>query len=148
VSYRIDLDEIPEKKLQEEIFRRSKMRSMGVCDYCERVPDAKPCKFPERHEVGFQAQPAGLDQLANYLIDRPDLYKALLVKLLTPLHKCEGWQGACDFDVVYATPSMTAYEWDGKGEDPNASKLLCPRCSEGYMDQMQSQWDEYHAGLL
>lgn len=50
--------------------------------------------------------------------------------------------------LIY-THSMTAYHWDGKtGPNPNPDLWLCPECHEGYIEFWQSQWDEYHAGLM
>jgi hypothetical protein len=50
MSYRLDLDEYPEKTLREELRNRKKARRKGLCDYCGRAPDTTPCKFPERHK--------------------------------------------------------------------------------------------------
>jgi len=50
MSYRLDLDEIPAARLEGELQRRTKLRSEGKCDYCERHHNVVPaCKFPERH---------------------------------------------------------------------------------------------------
>jgi len=46
------------------------------------------------------------------------------------------------------TPSMTAYEWDGQGEDPNRDLWLCPDHADEHTEQMEAQWAEYRAGLL
>lgn len=57
----------------------------------------------------------------------------------------------CQDDIPYqyaATPSMTEYAWNGKGEDPNRDFQLCPECSEAYTDEMEYRWAEYHGGLL
>lgn len=50
--------------------------------------------------------------------------------------------------LVSLWPSMTAYEWDGDGEDPNAPITLCLDCGPEHIDQMEAQWDEYRRGLL
>jgi len=49
MGYSRDLDEYAEHRLLGEILRRAKLRKQGLCDYCERTPDTKPCKFPGRH---------------------------------------------------------------------------------------------------
>jgi hypothetical protein len=49
MSYRLDLDEQPEERLEAELARRRNLRAKGLCDYCERTPDTNPCKFPGRH---------------------------------------------------------------------------------------------------
>lgn len=46
------------------------------------------------------------------------------------------------------TPSMTMYEWDGEGEDPNRDLMLCQECSEEYTEIMTEQWANYYRGLL
>lgn len=59
MSYSLDLDEYPEKKLVEELNRRFSARSQGVCDYCGRHPEAPACKFPERHRLPFRLSGKG-----------------------------------------------------------------------------------------
>lgn len=49
MSYPLSLDEIDEAALRKEITRRQGLRKRGLCDYCERRPRTKSCKFPERH---------------------------------------------------------------------------------------------------
>ena len=50
MSYRLDLDELPEETLHQELARREKLRHEGRCDYCGRILGIYPaCKFPERH---------------------------------------------------------------------------------------------------
>lgn len=44
-----DVDEYDDHSLQSLLDHRVRMRSKGVCDYCLRTPDTKPCRFPERH---------------------------------------------------------------------------------------------------
>jgi hypothetical protein len=44
--------------------------------------------------------------------------------------------------------SCTAYPWDGKGRDPNAPVLLCPRCSEDHYEHWHEMWSEYYAGRI
>jgi hypothetical protein len=43
------LDEMSEERLQRELDRRKSLRDRGLCDYCERIPTATPCRFPKRH---------------------------------------------------------------------------------------------------
>jgi hypothetical protein len=49
MGYRLDLDEYSTHALRQELLRRRALRLAGKCDYCERLPDTPPCKFPERH---------------------------------------------------------------------------------------------------
>lgn len=50
MSYPLDLDEISDEKLLAEVQRRAALRMKGLCTYCERPGDTRPCKLPERHE--------------------------------------------------------------------------------------------------
>src|ERR1035437_4650479 len=45
-------------------------------------------------------------------------------------------------------PSMTMYQWDGKGEDPNRDIVLCDLCGEEYDEMMKERWDEYYGGRI
>jgi len=139
-----------EAQLREEMHLRENRRLMGLCDYCNRRRDETPCKFPERHAVESQttfATPSTC-RLARWLRTHPDVFTAVVKALKTPVATCEGHQGPCEGKVLWPTPSMTAYEWDGKGEDPNAPRNLCPPCSQAHVETMQDQWDEYNAGRL
>ncbi len=61
---------------------------------------------------------------------------------------CEGFEGPCFETDTQVKPAMTAYSWDGVGEDPNRSLILCDRCADAYYDHWQYMWDEYYSGLL
>ncbi len=50
------LDEIDEEHLWDGIHRREALRKRGLCDYCERKPSTRPCKFPERHRAALKSQ--------------------------------------------------------------------------------------------
>ena len=41
--------------------------------------------------------------------------------------------------------SMTAYYWDGKGDDPNDPGNLCDICYEEYRAYWTEKWDEYRS---
>lgn len=56
---------------------------------------------------------------------------------------CPGCDQAAE---LIETPAMTCYEWDGEGEDPNASFFACKDCSEEYIENMQDLWDDYYRG--
>lgn len=43
------------------------------------------------------------------------------------------------------TPGMTAYAWDGQGEDPNRRRNFCEPCSEYYVECWEAQWAEYYS---
>lgn len=60
--------------------------------------------------------------------------------------KCLG----CDVesDEVQPRPSMTAYHWNGEGENPNADVPLCDVCAEEHREYWRDMWDSYYAGCL
>lgn len=89
-----------------------------------------------------------LQRLARWLRANPEALAELLDLLRVAPVLCEGFGGPCRHRVLWPTPSQTQYEWDGQGEDPNADKMLCPKCSEEYTEMMDDQWAEYRAGLL
>ncbi len=49
MGYPLGLDEITEEKLVDELNKRLEKRSLGVCDYCFRLPTEPTCKFQDRH---------------------------------------------------------------------------------------------------
>lgn len=51
-------------------------------------------------------------------------------------------------DEVKPRSAMTAYYWDGKGEDPNRDVVLCESCWMEYYDYWAGLWDEYYAGQM
>lgn len=61
-------------------------------------------------------------------------------------------RGGCErcgeFDGVEEAPVMTAYHWDGEGENPNQPPYLCAQCTEQYMDYWNEMWDSYYSGLI
>jgi hypothetical protein len=62
--------------------------------------------------------------------------------------QCEGFHGPCDSIDVRSIPAMTAYHWDGEGEDPNRDRILCKECAEGYVEHWSDMWEDYWAGRL
>ena len=44
--------------------------------------------------------------------------------------------------------SRTMYHWEGEGEDPNRSLLLCRQCAILHHDFWDEMWDQYNAGRL
>ena len=42
----------------------------------------------------------------------------------------------------------TMYEWNGKGEDPNRSQLLCRMCAVMHHDYWDEMWADYYSGRL
>lgn len=154
MSYPRDLDEMSEDELRLEIIRRREARLAGQCDYCARPLDAEPaCRFPGRH--GRVRSPApvrheedGLTRLVLWLSEHPLEHAEVARRLRMPLRKCEGHDGPCENEVLWLTPAMTAYSWDGQGEDPNRPRFLCPTCSDSYRSDWQEKWDEYNAEIL
>lgn len=62
--------------------------------------------------------------------------------------KCEGSSGPCSSEEAKQRPCMTAYHWDGKGENPNKGPILCEDCAVEYAAMWKERWDEYYSGLL
>lgn len=62
--------------------------------------------------------------------------------------KCENPE--CARTDARVIPCMTAYAWDGKGENPNRDPVLCGGCADDYRKHWQEMWDEYYSsqGLL
>ena len=58
-----------------------------------------------------------------------------------------GYSG-CDQGPTASVSSMTAYNWDGEGEDPNRNLILCKEHAKEHEEHMQEQWAEYYSGLL
>ena len=48
-------------------------------------------------------------------------------------------------DSVKHRESMTAYHWDGTGDDPNDPGNLCDVCYEDYCEHWRAMWDEYRS---
>jgi len=45
-------------------------------------------------------------------------------------------------------PAMTAYHWDGKGEDPNQDVMLCDECYDNHHAYWTSMWQDYYNGCM
>lgn len=58
---------------------------------------------------------------------------------------CEGFDGPCASQRAEKRAAMTAYHWDGTGEDPNRPPQLCDECWQGYKAHWTEMWAE--AGL-
>lgn len=58
--------------------------------------------------------------------------------------------GECEqvSEDVKERTAMTAYHWDGTGENPNAPPVLCDECWGDYHAYWQERWDDYYSGLL
>lgn len=70
----MDLDEIPARKLLEELIRRRELKQKGLCTYCERPVNCLPaCRFPERHA----GKSEGLKLVTSLVFDDRDEIKPL-----------------------------------------------------------------------
>lgn len=145
--------EFSDSALLYEIHRRREARANGLCDYCglPRGSDP-PCKYHRRHAStepqAITVPPGPYARLVQFLAQHDDALQEVIEGLNLPLPRCEGQGHACGRPVLYLTPNMTAYPWDGTGEDPNQAPLLCPECSDEYVAFWQEQWDEYHRGCM
>lgn len=41
--------------------------------------------------------------------------------------------------------ALTAYYWDGTGENPNRDVILCNECYEDYAAHWNAMWKEYYS---
>jgi hypothetical protein len=73
------------------------------------------------------------------------LYWSRRALLLRWLGRCEECATKKD---VRRIPAMTAYHWDGQGEDPNRDLSFCLEHAEAYRDYWQSMWDDYNSSRL
>ena len=61
---------------------------------------------------------------------------------------CQGVSGQC-YDIrVSEIGCKTAYDWNGKGEDPNRNPVLCESCADEYNEHWDDMWNEYYSGRL
>lgn len=157
MSFPRDLDEIGEDELQQELLRRFNARQQGVCDYCGRGPKTPSCKYSGRHSYSpptGNKPPLSLDKvdprdrLIRWFVQNPLELDYVVSFLRLPLPVCEGHDGPCTGPVLWHTPAMTQYEWDGVGADPNGPRSLCVRCSSSYQEDWEERWREYYSDRL
>jgi hypothetical protein len=48
-------------------------------------------------------------------------------------------------NLVRLIPGMTAYYWDGTGEDPNRRRCYCEECAIDHVEYWTDMWAEYRA---
>lgn len=158
MSFPRDLDEFGEDELVDELRRRFEARREGKCDYCGRPHDARPpCKFSGRHGAPpSDPTPGNLrldltdprDRLTRWLVQHPLELDYVVRRMELSLPTCEGHGGPCTGPVLWQTPAMTRYVWDGTGEDPNRAQSLCVRCSSSYRSDWAERWREYYGSVL
>lgn len=52
----------------------------------------------------------------------------------------------CGFEEgVEAVQAMTAYHWDGEGEDPNRPLDLCKECKDRYVSYWTEMWQQVYS---
>jgi hypothetical protein len=143
------ISEFSEAELLGELDRRKNLRAQGRCDFCGVDYDGPTCLFPERHAASKPEPEAPVAKLVWWLEARKHTLEQVAKLLKLTLPACEGHRQTCpDGIVLWPTPAMTAYTWDGQGEDPNRPRLLCLQCSTEYVEDWQERWDEYQAGQL
>lgn len=57
---------------------------------------------------------------------------------------CEGAMHPCEQLDGKRAPVMTCYNWDGCGDDPNKPPILCPECTEIWVDSWRERWSDYY----
>lgn len=45
-------------------------------------------------------------------------------------------------------PIMTAYCWDGSGDDPNKPPIFCEEHMQDWVEDWKDQWSDYYSGLF
>ena len=55
---------------------------------------------------------------------------------------------ACGAPGARKVGAMTAYHWDGKGEDPNRPLWLCEECADEYVSYWQDRWHDYYESVI
>ena len=88
--------------------------------------------------------------IQRWLISHPpETILATLTRLGMKPVPCEGHAGPCPYYALWATPAETQYEYKDPTEpDPNRPLHLCPTCSEGYVDEWKTRWNEYYGSVL
>lgn len=76
-------------------------------------------------------------------------FRGALVRIDTERNIAMGGCERCgSFWRLHRHPSMTAYVWDGVGENPNREGWFCEPCGEDYDEHWDAMWAEYNSGRL
>lgn len=99
MSYPTNIDDIPEKQLQDEIRLRFARREAGRCDYCDRPQGSEPpCKHRDRHKI-LEA----IDSDGNTVTEGDMIWSSYGI----PPVKIEGGVIRVDGELVVLTPGHT-----------------------------------------
>lgn len=53
-----------------------------------------------------------------------------------------------DTDLIIEVPSMSRYQWDGVGENPNRDPKLCIYCANKYVTYWEERLMDYYWSVL
>lgn len=106
----------------------------------ERVKHGQPSKMG----LGLLAMAKDAASSLAFDLERKQALEREMEAKRCPGTVCERCAGA----PAFTFPSMTAYSWDGEGEDPNRDLTLCALCGEEHTETMEEQWRDYYAGCL
>lgn len=54
--------------------------------------------------------------------------------------QCDGFDGPCDSMEAKERKCRTAYNWDGAGQNPNRTPMLCDECAQAYDEYWNEMW--------
>jgi hypothetical protein len=61
--------------------------------------------------------------------------------------ECEYYGNVCECEgEIEPRVAHTAYEWDGRGEDPNRDRMLCDAHAEVDVEYWGEMWADYYSG--
>lgn len=136
----MDLDELRRQLKTGELYEEgSKLSPKQIWEIVSKNPGLSFDELRER----FGIIPS---QLANMFAgDVRAKFKPLKDdRLPLPGQDCEH----CGRRPAFLWPSLTAYSWDGTGEDPNRDLKLCKECGEEHQQIMEDQWNDYYSDKL
>ena len=54
--------------------------------------------------------------------------------------QCDGFDGPCESMKAKERQCRTAYHWDGTGQNPNRTPMLCDECAKAYEEYWNEMW--------
>lgn len=57
-----------------------------------------------------------------------------------PAAQCDGYDGPCESMEAKERKCRTAYNWDGAGQNPNRTPMLCDECAQAYDEYWNEMW--------
>lgn len=63
-------------------------------------------------------------------------------------YKIDSHYGSCCDGSTKLRKAMTAYHWDGNGENPNRPFMSCELHYQEYHEYWSDMWQEYYSSIL